>query len=248
MASTHNGAKTSKLAKLTQLEKELAKLSEQLKQDKHTILLLNQSLTERDLRIDELESKLAYAQHSLLEKTVITIQQCRHHIINGLDEKIINPALTQIHQQIGVIQDIVHEAKELINRQKMLLNENLNATSNRIQQCPDQAIRYFEKWIVEPVRVCVNETTGLVDHKISSGRYIVEHKIIYPSKIGYDKIIMTAQALPAQGQAIADNTGALAKKCLNQLTGSMEQGVAQVADAVKKSQFWDGRRNIEVTQ
>ncbi len=144
--ASDNGTKTSKLAKLTQLEAEVAKLSEQLKANKKTILLLKQSLTERDLRIHELESKLVYAQQSLLEKAIFTIQQCRNQIIIGLDEKIINPAFAQIQQQIEVIQDIVSEAKDLISKKKMLIHENINATSNLVHQCPDQAVRYFEKY------------------------------------------------------------------------------------------------------
>ncbi|MDO9142322.1 MAG: hypothetical protein Q7U38_18545 [Methylobacter sp.] len=249
MASTNSSsAKTSRLAKLTKLEKEVAKLSEQLKQDKQTILLLNQSLAERDLRIHELESKLAYAEHSLLGKAITTIHQCKEHIINGFDEKIISPALTQIQQQITVIQGIANEARVLIGKQKILLNEGINAASGKVQQCPDQAVRYFEQWVVEPARIWVNETTGLVDNKVRSSRYIIEHKVVYPGKIWYDKMASTAQALPGQGLAIADNAGVLAKKCLDQLTGSVEQGVAQVADAVKKSQFWDGRRTVEVMQ
>jgi hypothetical protein len=248
MASTNNGTKTSRLAKLTKLEKEVAKLSEQLKQDKQTILLLNQSLAERDLRIHELESKLAYAEHSLLGKAITTIHQCKDHIINGFDEKIISPALTQIQQQITVIQGIANEARVLIGKQKILLNEGINAASGKVQQCPDQAVRYFEQWVVEPARIWVNETTGLVDNKVRSSRYIIEHKVVYPGKICYDKLSMTVQTLPAQGQAIADNAGVLAKKCLNQLTGGVEQGMTQIADAVKRSQFWDGRRTIEAAQ
>ncbi|MFU8790030.1 MAG: hypothetical protein ACNA7G_13450 [Methylobacter sp.] len=248
MASTNNGTKTSRLTKLTKLEKEVAKLSEQLAQDKQTILLLNQSLAERDLRIQELESKLAYAQHSLLGKTLNTIQQCRHQIINGFDEKIISPALTQIQHHIEAIQHIAHEARELIGKQKTLINEGLNTTSSKVQQCPDLAIRCFETWVVEPARIWVNETTELVDNKVRSSRYIIEHKVVYPGKICYDKLSMTVQTLPAHGQTIVGNTGVLAKKCLSQLTGGVEQGLAQVADAVKKSQFWDGRRTIEVAQ
>ena len=53
-----NGSKKGRLSKLTQLENEVARLSEQLKADKQTISLLKESLTERDLRIHELESKL----------------------------------------------------------------------------------------------------------------------------------------------------------------------------------------------
>ena len=100
------------------VENEVTKLSEQLKTNKKTISLLKKSLTERDLRIHELELKLNYAQQSLLKKTIFTIHQCQDLVKNGIDEKIINPTLTQIQLQIEVIQGIIHEAKTIISKKK----------------------------------------------------------------------------------------------------------------------------------
>ncbi|MDP3589389.1 MAG: hypothetical protein Q8R54_02500, partial [Methylobacter sp.] len=102
--ASDKGTKTGKLSKLTQMEAMVTKLSEQLAASKKTILMLKQKLTERDLKIHELESKLVYAQQSLLDKAIHNIHQCRNQILIGIDEKVINPALTQIQQQIEVIQ------------------------------------------------------------------------------------------------------------------------------------------------
>lgn len=266
-----SGAKTSRLAKLTQLENEVAKLSEQLKENKKTILLLKKSLTERDLRIHELESKLIYAQQSLLGKAVLTIHQCRDQVINGIDEKVINPALTHIQQQIEVIQDIVHEAKDFISKKKMLIHENINATTHLVHQCPDQAIRYFETLVVEPARLLVNNTVGVIDDNVKNSRDLVEQKIIYPGKLWYDKIVVVALALPTQSQVIFQvwlaepvmqkiealpgigkelqaNTGALLKSLVSRLKSGAEQGLENAVDAIKKSQFWDGKRKVGVAQ
>lgn len=268
--ASDNGTKTGKLAKLTQLENEVAKLSEQLQANKKTISLLKKSITERDLKIHELESKLVYAQQSLLKKTTITIHQCRDQIKSGLDEKIINPALTQIQQQIDVIQGIVCEAKDFISKKKLLIHENINATSNRVHQCPDQAIRYFEKWVVEPSRLLVNEAVGLIDNNVKTGRDLVEQKVIYPGKVWYDKIVVVALALPTQsqamfqvwlvepvmqklvaipvlGEALRTNADGLLKSLIGRLKSGVEEGLANIVDAVKKSSFWDGKRKMEVT-
>lgn len=263
-----NGTKTGRLAKLTQLEAEVAKLSEQLKANKKTIVLLKKSLTERDLKIHELESKLIYAQQSLLKKAIFTIHQCRDQIKNGIDGKIINPALAQIQQQIEVIQGIVYEARDLISKKKMLIHENIHTTSNMVQQCPDQAIRYFEKWVVEPARLVVKEVVGLADNNVKNGQYLIEQKIIYPGKLWYDKVVVVVQALPMESQVIFQvwlagpamqkiealpgvgkelgaNAEALLKRLIEQLKSGAEQGFEKAADVVKKSSFWDGKRKME---
>lgn len=266
--ASDNGTKASKLAKLTQLEAEVAKLSEQVKANKKTILLLKKSLAERDLKIHELESKLVYAQHSLLEKAMFTINQCRDQIKNGIDEKIVNPAFAQIQQQIDVIQSIVHEAKDIISKKKILVQENINATTNMVHQCPDQAIRYFEKLVVEPARLLINDATVLIDSNVKNSRELVEQKIIYPGKEWYDKVSMAALSLPTQGQVIFQvwvaepamkkietlpvirkelgaNATELLKDLISQLKSGVEQGLENAVDAIKKSQFWDGKRVVQ---
>jgi len=263
-----NGTKSGKLTKLTQLEAEVAKLSEQLKANKKTIVLLKKSLTERDLQINELELKLAYAQQSLLKRTLFTIHQCRDQIKNGIDERIVNPALVQIQQQIEVIQGIVHEAKDFISKKKLLIHENIHTTSNIVHQCPDQAIMYFEKWIVEPARLVIREVTERVNNNVKDGQHLVEQKILHPCKLWYDKVIIVAQGLPMQSQVIfhvwlaspvmqkidalpimgkelGANAEAVLKHLIDQLKSGAEQGLEKTAEAIKKSSFWDGKRKME---
>jgi len=266
--ASDNGTKTGKLAKLTQLEAEVVKLSEQLKKNKKTIVSLKKSLTERDLKIHELELKLIYAQQSLLKKTIFTIHQCREQIKNGIDEKIINPALAQIQQQIEVIRGIVYEAKDFISKKKSLIHENIHTTSNIVHQCPDQAIMYFEKWVVEPARLMISEVVELIDRHLKNSQSQIEQKIIYPCKLWYDKIAIVAQALPMQSQVIFQvwlvapvmqkvealpvigkelgaNTEALLKHLIGHLKFGAEQGFEKTVDAIKKSSFWDGKRKME---
>jgi len=225
-----SGTKTGKLSKLTQMEAMVTKLSEQLAASKKTILMLKQKLTERDLKIHELESKLTYAQQSLLDKAIHNIHQCRSQVLIGIDEKIINPTLAQIEQQIEVIHGIVHEAKDLINKKNILIHENIRC-----------------------------------------GRDIVEHEIIYPGKVWYDKIVVFTRALPTQskvvfqvwveepikqklealpviGKELGANAEVLLKKVIGQLKSGAEQGLENAVDAIKKSPFWDGKRKTEVPQ
>ncbi len=259
-----NSTKTGKLAKLTQLEKEVAKLSEQLKADKQTISLLKESLIERDLKIHELESRLNYAQQSLLKKATFTIHQCRDQIKSGIDEKIINPALAQIQQQIEVVQGIVHEPKALITKKKMLLHENIYTASNKVHQYPDQALRYFEAAVIEPARSWL----GLVDNSVKNGSDLVEQKIIRPAKLWCDKIIVVVLALPTQsqvtfqvgvaepvmqkiealpviGKELVGNADKLLNNLIAQLKSGMKRGLTDAVDAIKKSPFWDGKRKME---
>lgn len=259
-----NGAKAGKLSKLNQLEAEVGKLSEQLKTNKKTIALLKKSLAERDLKIHELELKLAYAQQSLLKRTVSTIHQCRDQIKNGIDEKIVNPALAQIQQQIEVIQDIVHEVQDFTSKKKLLIHENMHTAANIVHQCPDQAIMYFEKWVLEPARLVVSDVSDLIDNNVKN----VEQNIIYPCKQWYDKAIIVIQGLPMQsqvmfqvwlaapvkqkiealpviGKELSANAEALLKHLLDQLKAGAEKGLEKTVGAIKQSPFWDGKHKIE---
>ncbi|MGZ5010774.1 MAG: hypothetical protein ACXV74_07420 [Methylobacter sp.] len=268
MMASDNGTKTGKLAKLTQLEAEVVKLSEQLKKNKKTIVLLKKSLTERDLKIHELELKLVYAQQSLLKRALFTIHQCRDQIKNGIDEKIINPALAQIQQQIEVIRGIVYEAKDFISKKRLLIHENIHTTSNIVHQCPDQAIIYFEKWVVEPARLMIGEIVELIGSNVKNSQSQVEQKIIYPCKLWYDKIASVVLALPMQSQVIfqawlaapviqkiealpvigkelGNNAEALLKHLIDQLKSGGKQGLEKTVETIKKSSFWDGKRKME---
>ncbi|TAK65232.1 MAG: hypothetical protein EPO18_00540, partial [Methylobacter sp.] len=116
-----------------------------------------------------------------------------------------------------------------------------------------------------------NDVTGLIDSNVKNSRELVEQKIIYPGKEWYDKIAMVALSLPTQSQVIfqvwvaepamqkikalpvigkelGSNTDMLLKGLVKQLKSRAEQAFENAVDAIKKSQFWDGKRKIEVAQ
>lgn len=258
-----NSNKTGMLTKLTQLEGQVAKLSEQLQTNKKTISLLKKSLAERDVQIHELEAKLAYAQQSLLQKAMHKINQCREQIKNGIDE--ITPYLLQIQQQIEAIQGIVLESRDLIIRKKMVIQENIHATSDIVQQYPDQAVKFFKKTVDGFVNFLVNEVIWVIGNNLKIIRYSVERKI----KVLFDKIVVAALALLSYGQVIFQvwvvdpvmqkmdtlpvsgkhfNVAVLLNKLISQLRNVVEQGLTNISESVKKSSFWDGKRKIEATQ
>lgn len=249
--------KTGVLTKLNQLEGQVAKLSEQLQSNKKTISQLKKSLVERDTQIHELEAKLTYAQQSLLKKAIHKINQCREQIKNGIDE--IAPYLAQIQQQIEAIQRIVLESKDLIIRKKMAIHENIHATSDIVQQCPDQAVKFFKKTADGFVNLLVNEVVWVVGNNLKIVRHSAEQKI----KVLFDKVVVAALALPSYGQVMFQvwvvepvmrkmgaspvsgkhfNVAALLNKLISQLRNVVNQGLTYIAEGVKKSPFWDGKR------
>lgn len=252
--------KTGVLTKLTQLEGQVAKLSEQLQSSKKTISQLKKSLVERDTQIHELEAKLAYAQQSLLKKAIHKINLCREQIKNGIDE--ITPYLAQIQQQIEAIQSIVLESKDLIIRKKMAIHENIHATSDIVQQCPDQAVKFFKKTADGFANFLVNEVVWVIGNNLKTVRHSAEQKI----KVLFDKIVVAALALPSYGQVFFQvwvvepvmrkmgaspvsgkhfNVAALLNKLISQLRNVAGQGLTYIAEGVKKSPFWDGKRKAE---
>ena len=117
----------------------------------------------------------------------------------------------------------------------------------------------------------VNDVVELVDNNVRSGRDIVEHEIIYPGKVWYDKIVVITRALPTQakvifqvwveeplkqkietlpaiGKELGANAEALLRGLIGQVKSCAEQGMESAVDAIKKSQFWDGKSKTEVTQ
>jgi len=248
--------KTGNLTKLTQLEDQVAKLSVQLQSNKKTISLLKESLVERDAQIHELEAKLAYAQQSLLKKAIHKINQCREQIKNGIDE--ITPYLLQIQQQIEVIQGIVLESKDLISRKKMAIHENIHATSNKVQQCPDQAVKFFKKTVDGFANFLVNDVAWIIGNNLKIVQYSVEQKI----KVFFNKIVVAGRALPSYGQVVFQvwvidpvmrkmdalpvsrkhfDVVVLLNKLISQLRNVVEQSLTNIAESVKKSSFWDGK-------
>jgi hypothetical protein len=107
----------------------------------------------------------------------------------------------------------------------------------------------------------------LADSNIKASQDIVGQKIITPGKLWYDKIMQFALELPTQTQVIiqiwaepaiqkveslpvikkqlAANADAFLKNWRHQLKAAVEQSWANTIDAVKKSQFWDGKRKVE---
>jgi len=246
------------LTKLTQLESQVAKLSEQLQASKKTIGLLKTSLTGRDMQIHELEAKLAYAQQSLLKKAIYKINQCREQIKNGMDE--IAPYLAQIQQQIELIQGIVLESRDLIIKKKMAIHENIHATTDIVQQSPDYAVRFFKKVADDFVNFLANDVAWVIGKNLKTVRHSAEQKI----KVVLDQVIAVALALPSYGQVMVQvwvldpamrkigvppvsgknlnaNIVAMLNKLISQLRNRVEQGLTNISESVKKSSFWDGK-------
>lgn len=248
--------KTGNLTKLTQLEGQVAKLSVQLQSNKKTISLLKESLVERDAQIHELEAKLAYAQQSLLKKTIHKINQCREQIKNGIEE--ITPYLLQIQQQIEAIQDIVLESRDLISRKKMLIHESIHVTSDIVQQCPDQVVKFLKKTTDGFINFLVNDVAWVIGNNLKIIRYSAEQKI----KVFFNKIVVAGRALPSYGQVVFQvrvidpamrkmgasplsrkhfDVGVLLNKLISQLRNVVEQSLTDIAESIKKSSFWDGK-------
>ena len=106
------------LAELTRLENQVSTLTLQLQSNQEIIDQLKRSLSDRELLLQELEAKLIVTPRSLLQNVITIIDQCRQQIKNGIDEKIINPSLTQIQKQVETIQAFVHESSYFINKKK----------------------------------------------------------------------------------------------------------------------------------
>lgn len=270
MGSNDSVATSGLLTKLTRLEDQVSTLSMELASSKEAISLLTQSLTERDSQIYELESKLAAAQNAQLKTTVSWIDRCKGQIKNGVDEKIINPALAKIRRRIEAMQQLVYEARDVINKKIAVIHENIQTHSALVKQWPEQARLYFEQAVVEPINLLMHETLGSAYSYLKAVRDLVEQKILYPCKVIYEETVVAVLALPAQSRIILriwlvdpalqkvdmlPDLGrkfycyALAwlKKSIDQLKALINQGVEYLAEAVKSSSFWNGNNKIEVT-
>jgi hypothetical protein len=257
------------LAEISRLEDQIAKLSSQLNSNQETIGLLKLTLAERESRIHELENNLAITPKYLLQNTLAKIEQCKMQIKNGLDEKIINPALAQIRLQIELIQRLVAEAMSFLDRAKRVIDQNLNKTLEVVNQGPDKARLYFEKNIIEPILSLVHQVIETSNRQLKAMKALIGDRIVSPTKSLYDQGIETALALPSQsliifqvhllepalrsvdkfvdfGHKMTDDSVTELKNRLIRLRKLMDLMLAWIADAVKNSQFWDGKRNIEV--
>ncbi len=256
------------LAEITRLEDQISKLSSQLDSNHETIDLLKQTIAQRDSRIHELETNLVITPKFLLQNALNKIHQCRIQVIAGIDEKIINPVLAQIRQQIELIQRLTDEAKAFISKAKQIIYQNIDATMAVVNKGPDQARFYFEKNLIEPILSLVHQFIETSNRQLKASQSFIEQKIISPSKSIYDQSIEVALALPSQsqiifqvhllepalrsidrlfdfGHSLSDDSITELKNLLARLKNLIDQGFIAIAEQVKKSQFWDGKRNIE---
>jgi hypothetical protein len=267
---SNNGAGADLSVKLNRLEDKVAKLTDQINANKQTINELNVFISQRDAQINALELKLGYAQQSLLEKAAHKIQECRVQIKTGMDEKVINPTLSQIQQHIKTAQEFVDEAKSILLQKKTLVDNTILTTKDKVVQCPEQAKVYVEKAIIAPTQAIINQTLGSISSQAKTTRNLVEDKAVYPGKVMFDELVTTAQNLPDKVMAVfkselidplnkANGKATSVVKTiypdtlnkLNNITGCMgdivNQALAEIVDVVKKSPFWDGKNKLKTT-
>ncbi|MDD5578590.1 MAG: hypothetical protein PHY16_04825 [Methylobacter sp.] len=202
MDSNKRANKSNLLAKLNRLEDQVSTLSLQMESNRKTIGILKQCLSERDSQIYELESKLVFAQKSLLVKVADKINYCRHQIKNEINETLIKLYIEKIQQQIKSIQIFIEESRVFITRKKRLIHEQILTATERVNKCPDQARNYFEKTVLNPVHLIINEGVDLIYSNLKTASGLVEQGIIKPAKALYEEVVTVAFALPSQGQVI----------------------------------------------
>jgi len=270
MVSNNDAGSSDLSIKLNQLEDKVAKLTDQIKENKQTISELKLVISQRDSQINELDLKLGYAQQSLLEKAVNKIQECRVQIKTGMDEKVINPTISQIQQHIKTAQEFVDEAKTILLEKKALVDNTILTTKDKVVQCPEQAKAYVEKSIIAPAQEIINQTLESISSQAKTTRNLVEDRAIYPSKVLFDEIVTTAQSLPdkfmglLQAQVIEPVTQANKKASfvanniypdtlayLDKTTGRfgdiVKQALSEITTQVKKSPFWDGKNRLKTS-
>lgn len=265
----NNTANTSDLlVKLTRLEDQVSTLSSQLELSKATISRLHQSLSDRDLQISELQTKLTIAQNSLQKTTIDKIVQCRELIKKGIDGKLVNPILTQIGKYLEVIEGLVAEARAFINSKKEQLHDHINSTSNLMHQGPGHALVYFEKNVVEPVNSIVKKALLSADNNYKIGRDWLEQELVEPGKVLFDRIVYVARELPLDARlvfqtrvldpaltyidklpAVINNLGEDGATKLKQLIAQIGRAIQKCLDYIeehiKKSSFWDGKHRMQ---
>ncbi|MGZ8143702.1 MAG: hypothetical protein ACXW0L_04895 [Methylosarcina sp.] len=264
MESNHTTNTSDLLFRLTRLEEQVTTLSSQLESDKITISQLKQSLSDRDLRISELESKLIIAQNSLLKTTFDKIYQCREQIKSGIDVKIVAPALTQIQKYIQAMESLIAEARDLIGRKKIFLNEGISISSNLVRQSPNQVRLILEKNIIEPVKAIVEKSVQYSRIIYRMCRDWVEQELINRyERIAFSvrdmllkthiilqmRLLEPARAqvdhLPALAQSIKNATVSRVNRSLIQIRQLSRQGFEFIDEQIKKSSFWDGKQRMK---
>lgn len=267
--NSKNDAGTSDLSvKLNRLEDQVVKLNTQIKTNKQVISELKLAISQRDTQINELELKLGYAQQSLIEKAVYKIQECRFQIKAGMDEKVINPTVSQIQQHIKTAQEFVDEAKAILVEKKKLVDNTILIAREKAIHCPEQAKGYVEQSIIGPALAMVNQLLESLRMQAKTTRNLVEDKAIYPSKVLLDELVATAENLPdkvlafLQAQVfrplaqtnkkatslavdIYPDTLEYLRKKFGRFGDIANQALSEISDQVKKSPFWDGKDKIK---
>ncbi|MSS76532.1 MAG: hypothetical protein EXR90_06645 [Methyloglobulus sp.] len=270
MVSNNNIGTSDLSAKLSRLEDQVTKLTVQIKTNKQTISELKLHISQRDKQIQEMELKLGYAQQSLVEKAVSKIEQCRDQLKTGIDEKVINPTVSQIQQHIKSAQELVDEAKAVIIEKKAFVDSRILLVRDKAVQCPELAKLYVEKSVIAPAQALYNQTLETIGGQAKATRSLVENKAIYPGKALCDEIVATAQSLPdklmslLRGQVIEPIVQANKKVSsvadtiypdtidfLNKKTGRLgdilHQALSEIASQIKKSPFWDGKDRLKAS-
>jgi chromosome segregation ATPase len=268
---SNNNTGTSDLSdKLNRLEDQVTKLTAQIKTNKQTISELKLHISQRDKQILEMELKLGYAQQSLLEKAVSKIKQCRDQLKTGIDEKVINPTVSQIQQHIKSAQELVDETKAVIIEKKAFIDDRILFARDKVVQCPEQAKSYVEKSVIAPAQVLYNQTLESIGSQAKTTRSLVENKAIYPGKVLYEEIVATAQSLPdklmgllqaqviepiaqanKQISSVVDTIYPDAIDLISKKTGRFgdifHQALSEIANQIKKSPFWDGKDRLKAS-
>jgi len=268
MEFTENVTTGDLLAEISRLEDHVSKLSSQMDSNHETIRLLKQSLADRDLRIHELESSLVITPKFILQNALDKLHQCKTQIRNGIDEKIINPVIAQIRQQLQFIQRLTDESKDFINKSKQIIQYNIESSSQVINKGPDQARSYIEKSIAEPILSSIHQLVETINSHIRTSHQLMVQKIIPPITSFYEQSIEAVLALPSQshiffqvwavepirhtlhqltesGSSVPGNLANGLKNLLARLINFISHLIDVLVEQVKKSPFWDGKRHIE---
>jgi hypothetical protein len=253
------------LSRLAQLEGEVTSLSSQLESNKITINHLKQSLSERDLRINELEAKLVRTQNSLLKTASDKIHQCREQIRNGVDIKIVTPALGQIQKYIEATESLIAEVRDFIARKKISMNEGIIHSSSLVRQSPEQVRMILEKNIISPIKAIVEKHVRSLKIIYRVCHDWVERELI----TRYERIISALRDIPLNTRILLqmrvlepalaqiENLSALVQgqNVKNAAAGRLKQSFAKIRqlaneclefieEQIKKSPFWDGKQRM----
>jgi hypothetical protein len=187
---------------------------------------------------------------------------------DGIDEKIINPVLAQIRQHLQFVQHLTEVSKDFISKSTQVIQQNIETTTELVNKSPKQARFYIEKNIIEPILTLMHQAIEITNRYIKTTQNLMVQKIILPSQSIYDHGIEAVLALPSQSQIIfqvwiaepalqsmqglsdfghrlSDDSMTELKNLLIRIKNFIDQGLAAIAEQVKKSPFWDGKRSTE---